>query len=77
MVGIIFLYLHQIRILCYNLHNNYILIGKSYIDGRRSNMDFKVIIIFSLFIILIGLQQTLNKILIELREIKQILQRKQ
>jgi hypothetical protein len=40
-------------------------------------MDFKVIIIFSLFIILIGLQQTLNKILIELREIKQILQRKQ
>jgi len=39
-------------------------------------MNFKIIIIFTLFLILIGLQHTLNKILIELREIKQILQKK-
>jgi hypothetical protein len=40
-------------------------------------MDYRVVIIFTLFIILIGLQYTLNKILLELREIKQILQKKQ
>ncbi len=39
-------------------------------------MNLKLVIIFTLFIILIGLQYTLNKILLELREIKQILQRK-
>ncbi len=36
-------------------------------------MNYKIVIIFSLFIILISLQYTLNKILVELREIKDIL----
>ncbi len=39
-------------------------------------MNFKVIAIFTLLIILISLQHTLNKILLELREIKEILKRK-
>ncbi|SHD78567.1 conserved protein of unknown function [[Clostridium] ultunense Esp] len=36
-------------------------------------MNIKAIIIFTLFIILVSLQYTLNKIFLELREIKQIL----
>lgn len=36
-------------------------------------MNFKVVIIFTFFVILISLQYTLNKILVELREIKEIL----
>lgn len=36
-------------------------------------MNYKIVIIFFLFIILISLQYTLNKILVELREIKDIL----
>lgn len=36
-------------------------------------MDLKIIIIMILFIILIGYQYTLNKILLELKEIKNII----
>lgn len=39
-------------------------------------MNIKAIIIFTLFVILVSLQYTLNKILLELREIKQILRSK-
>ncbi|WP_263282522.1 hypothetical protein [Schnuerera sp. xch1] len=39
-------------------------------------MNYTVIIIFTIVIILVSLQYTLNKILLELREIKQILRRK-
>lgn len=39
-------------------------------------MNYTVIIIFTIVIILISLQYTLNQILLELKEIKRILRRK-
>lgn len=39
-------------------------------------MNYKVVVIFTVFVILVSLQYTLNKILIELREIKDILRKK-
>lgn len=39
-------------------------------------MNYKVVIIFTVIIILVSLQYTLNKILVELREIKEILKKR-
>lgn len=39
-------------------------------------MNYKVVVIFTIIIILVSLQYTLNKILVELREIKEILKKK-
>lgn len=39
-------------------------------------MNYKIVVIFTVIIILVSLQYTLNKILVELREIKDILKRK-
>lgn len=39
-------------------------------------MNYKVVVIFTIIIILVSLQYTLNKILLELKEIKQILRKK-
>gem|GEM_PF-767081 len=38
-------------------------------------MNLKAVIIFTVIIILVSLQYTLNKILVELREIKEILKK--
>ncbi len=39
-------------------------------------MNYKIVVIFTVIIIIVSLQYTLNKILVELREIKDILKRK-
>jgi len=39
-------------------------------------MNYEVVVFFTLLIILISLQHTLNKIFLELKEIKEILKRK-
>jgi len=39
-------------------------------------MNYRVVIIFTVIIILISLQYTLNKILVELREIKEVLKKR-
>lgn len=66
-----------IKFIFYVIINTIIIIHLKNISGdRRITMNFKTIVIFTFIIILMGLQHTLNKILLELREIKQILKGK-
>lgn len=39
-------------------------------------MNYKVVVVFTVIIILVSLQYTLNRILVELREIKEILRKR-